>query len=307
MQPLTQIMRHRRTVCSALRSDFRRHRLTFLPERTGRDGFSSARKIAVLRCYSSKVESSEHRRGALLQRPGRAILNYSTALRISPRRPCPSSNAVTRVSTPILWGRGLIESRFYPQFLKRLKSIFSTTTPGWYTYRPLRDNNTFRILEVRGSPDERFKVICCLVEVDWESHPPYSAISYTWEGQSPTHEIEVDGKPLMVTENCNAALRRFRSADADNVTRLWIDSVCIDQSEGAVQERNCQVAMMDRIYSEAATVLVSLHHSRMFENPRHRYVAQWIRDFAEIATIESESNRMGRYNDLIKVMDRFGA
>ena len=144
-----------------------------------------------------------------------------------------------------------------------------------YSYRPLRSGNAFRTLEVDGAPDESSKVICRLIEVDWETYLPYHAISYTWEGQSPTREMEVDGKLLMVTENCNAALRRFRPVDVNETAMLWIDSVCIDQSEDALEERNRQVAMMDRIYGEATTVLVSLYHSRMFDNPRHRYAALW--------------------------------
>jgi hypothetical protein len=175
-----------------------------------------------------------------------------------------------------------------------------------YTYRPLHSDNAFRVLEVDGAPDDKSKVICRLIEVDWDSHPPYSAISYTWEGQSPTREIEVDSKPLMVTENCEAALRRFRPVEVDKAAVLWIDSVCIDQSEDALEERSRQVARMYRMYGEADSVLVSLYHSRIFENPTHRYVAQFMRDFAEIANIESGSDKLRRYNDLVEYIDRSG-
>jgi hypothetical protein len=37
---------------------------------------------------------------------------------------------------------------------------------------------------------------------------------------------------------------------------LWVDSICIDQS--SVEERNIQVALMDRIYSRADKVLIWL-------------------------------------------------
>ncbi len=61
----------------------------------------------------------------------------------------------------------------------------------------------------------------------------------------PSCEIGCNGDSLLVTTNCEAALRELR--DSTETTKLWIDSICIDQSRDAVEERNIQVALMGEI------------------------------------------------------------
>lgn len=105
--------------------------------------------------------------------------------------------------------------------------------------------------------------------------PKYYALSYVWGNPNVTKAIEVahhvdeghDSKHLFggepkhirfhqfhVTTNLEAALRRLRSSTTYRI--VWIDSICIDQSNR--QERESQVQMMDRIFSSAAKVLVWL-------------------------------------------------
>lgn len=89
------------------------------------------------------------------------------------------------------------------------------------------------------------------------SHPKYSyeALSYVWGKSSGKCTITLDGKKgVPVTDNLYAALRRLRRPDRRRV--LWVDAVCIDQKN--VVERNWQVQMMGRIYSNAARVVVWL-------------------------------------------------
>lgn len=57
---------------------------------------------------------------------------------------------------------------------------------------------------------------------------------------------------MPITNNCEVALRRFR--DSEEPRYLWIDSICIDQSDPI--ERASQVELMGRIYRHARKVLI---------------------------------------------------
>jgi hypothetical protein len=75
----------------------------------------------------------------------------------------------------------------------------------------------------------------------------------------PICEIGCNSDSLLVTPNCEAALRELR--DRSEMTKLWIDSICIDQSRDAVEECNAQVALMGEIYKCARRVVVWLGKS----------------------------------------------
>jgi hypothetical protein len=126
----------------------------------------------------------------------------------------------------------------------------------------------------------------------------------------PSCEIECNGDSLLVTANCEAALRELR--DPSETTKLWIDSICVDQSRKAVKERNTQVALMGEIYKCAKRVVVwlgksdirirlaldlvmeiaSLTESCTMENRRHRQ--RRLREKAEeISNSESINFRLG--------------
>src|SRR5688572_15639196 len=81
--------------------------------------------------------------------------------------------------------------------------------------------------------------------------PPYEALSYAWElheGSStilcshrtpvPTYSTD-GGLPLLITRNCEAALRQLRFVDRQRV--LWVDAICIDQTSG--EDKEAQVPL----------------------------------------------------------------
>jgi hypothetical protein len=82
----------------------------------------------------------------------------------------------------------------------------------------------------------------------------YTALSYTWGDAPADCIIELNGQPFHVRRNLWDFLDRARKADF--VWYLWIDALCIDQS--TVRERNHQVALMGKMYSQAREVLVWL-------------------------------------------------
>lgn len=77
----------------------------------------------------------------------------------------------------------------------------------------------------------------------------------TEEGDSARSvSIECDGALVLVTKNCESALRRLREVDAWRI--LWIDAICINQDD--LKERAQQVVQMRDIYSRANEVLICL-------------------------------------------------
>ncbi|KAK5173108.1 uncharacterized protein LTR77_003230 [Saxophila tyrrhenica] len=162
-----------------------------------------------------------------------------------------------------------------------------------YVYEPLRHEDSIRLVEVAGNADTAAPLSCRLVEARLSDEPRYSAISYTWEDQTPDQEIHVDGRVLLITKNCEAALRRFRPALEHEKAVLWIDQVCVSQSDAAVEERNHQVGIMGKTYAAAEIVLTWLHHSRLRIERYEEclYAATWLAGYAELAHIQDCEER----------------
>ncbi|KAK1960047.1 heterokaryon incompatibility protein [Colletotrichum sublineola] len=89
----------------------------------------------------------------------------------------------------------------------------------------------------------------------------YEAVSYTWAGESGD---STRCRPMFIgpfwdivpiTRNCENALRSIRISGGPS-RKIWIDSLCIHQDDE--KERSAQVALMPRIYANAAGVLVYL-------------------------------------------------
>lgn len=90
--------------------------------------------------------------------------------------------------------------------------------------------------------------------VSLEAAPPYEALSYTWGKDAPSNYIWIQGHPLPIQPNLEGALHALRPTTG--VRRLWIDALCIDQSN--TQERSRQVLYMRLVYQHCAGVVVWL-------------------------------------------------
>ncbi|KAH7161049.1 heterokaryon incompatibility protein-domain-containing protein [Dactylonectria macrodidyma] len=108
-------------------------------------------------------------------------------------------------------------------------------------YRALPDGY-IRLLFLQPSANRDAKVECHLSPAIIDERP-YEALSYVWGQEDPTHGILVDGEQM-----------RLRLTDQPRT--LWIDSICINQSD--IAERNHQVRQMGAIYSSATQVVVWL-------------------------------------------------
>jgi Heterokaryon incompatibility protein (HET) len=63
-------------------------------------------------------------------------------------------------------------------------------------------------------------------------------------------DLEAHGAQWPVTANLEVALRHLRHKSVERI--LWIDAICIDQSN--IEERNQQVPLMKAIYSNTEAV-----------------------------------------------------
>jgi hypothetical protein len=93
-----------------------------------------------------------------------------------------------------------------------------------------------------------------ITHVSLNSKPAYEALSYAWGNCTKSVTLHSDDAALHATENLCIALEHLRYSDRPRT--LWVDAICIDQSNGP--ERNLQVQMMRSIYAAASEVLIWL-------------------------------------------------
>jgi hypothetical protein len=96
----------------------------------------------------------------------------------------------------------------------------------------------------------------CSMQIIDLNHPPFAfeALSYVWgKAKSPEHLFCDDGH-LEITVNLDKALRHLRLSSMSR--RLWVDAICIDQTDLA--ERARQVQYMRLVYKRASRVIVWL-------------------------------------------------
>ncbi|KAK5661306.1 hypothetical protein OQA88_11201 [Cercophora sp. LCS_1] len=132
---------------------------------------------------------------------------------------------------------------------------FDDSSTATYHFQPLPDpKKSFRLLELVPAPHPEDPLRATLTTYPSRASVEYAALSYTWAGVATDGELDlVDGK-MAITGNLALALRALRKRDS--VLRVWVDAVCINQSDNA--EKSAQVAQMGDIYREADVVLAWL-------------------------------------------------
>lgn len=148
-----------------------------------------------------------------------------------------------------------------------------------FLHSPLSEpSRCIRILRLPpGPPDKRvhFGEQCYLSysmhHCSRDTVPAYITLSYAWADMAAEMEstafpyslrpatnysIAVDGKPMQVTANLHAFLHEASKLSELRSQYLWIDQLCIDQSN--IIERNAQVAMMGSIYAKAYRTIIWL-------------------------------------------------
>jgi hypothetical protein len=146
-----------------------------------------------------------------------------------------------------------------------------------YKYAPLSPDDqsglfAIRLLHLLPETDRDSSLRCQLIEAhipgyrkrksttsQGARHVQYQALSYTWGEPVFTETLHVlngaeTAGDINITENLHSALQNLR--EPDKILVLWVDAVCIDQSN--IPERNSQVSNIPQTYSEASAVLIWL-------------------------------------------------
>lgn len=130
--------------------------------------------------------------------------------------------------------------------------------PETYKYRPLSGLRCIRVLELAPALRKDTPFRGRLFEVDLPLDCPaplsYDALSYVWGYTKGDIPIICEGRVILITKNCDAALRQLRSKACK--IRIWIDAICINQEN--FLERNDQVRLMEEIYRNAEHVRIWL-------------------------------------------------
>lgn len=161
-----------------------------------------------------------------------------------------------------------------------LRELADTLPPGWSTYETLEDDIYFYYEEDEGKnwraswshPEFGFDPSLYQRQEHTQGikRPIYEALSYTWWSEKEPELAYIQDQQqrvssqyiLQIGGNLACALRHLRQRD--KCRTLWIDAICIDQSN--IREREEQVARMAQIYKSAHRVVVWLGDSNEEHN-----------------------------------------
>lgn len=151
-----------------------------------------------------------------------------------------------------------------------LEQVEARIPEGWKVYETLERRYLFDHLWDNDDgdttwvhPDPEIDPKGYQVDVPTGQDPPlepyFEALSYAWGTDEPSDFLHIGSKganheSMPIRPNLAAALYQLRRRD--NIRILWVDAVCIDQSNE--EERNHQVALMTEIYRSTTKVLVWL-------------------------------------------------
>lgn len=140
-------------------------------------------------------------------------------------------------------------------------------TPPLFDYQCLAQSH-IRLL--RFNSDVSGNLQCTISTHPLLAAPPYSALSYTWGTETPMNRLDILDSAghrthLPITPNIASALQSFYvQKSAGDLPYLWIDSICIDQSN--TTEKSQQVSLMGSIYSTAVRVIIWLGQAENFSD-----------------------------------------
>jgi hypothetical protein len=148
-----------------------------------------------------------------------------------------------------------------------------------YSYTPLPDNRTIRVLTLYGgNPEDPLKGQLEPVPVD--AAGDYEPLSYVWGDDTLTHKIFLPTARLRLTASLYHALRRLRPRSGSR--RVWADQVCIDQRNEEERSQHVQVwlGLDEQGWAKEAFAFVR-RLARLLSNNKKDAAFNTINDLAE--------------------------
>lgn len=166
-----------------------------------------------------------------------------------------------------------------------------------------------RLLSLKPNINEQSEIICSLHRLRLESCAGrYVALSYVWGDPSDEEVVTVNGLAISVTKNLASALHAIRKILNNMPCPLWVDAICIQQSN--IPERDQQVQMMRQIYERAFYVVAyigpeaddSSYAFKLFARMatattnmpiEAQLTPGWLKDFPELCTPDTVEDLVG--------------
>ena len=123
-----------------------------------------------------------------------------------------------------------------------------------YQYTTLVQASSIRLLELEPAVSLQAEIRGSLIDSALSGSTEYEALSYVWGTDDSPSILHLHGQCLKITDSLASALRGFRLANVSRI--LWVDAVCIDQTDAI--EKAQQVAQMAMIYKNATKVVAWL-------------------------------------------------
>jgi hypothetical protein len=129
-----------------------------------------------------------------------------------------------------------------------------------YKYQPLDSTSgDIRLIQLHCADDNYGLVHCNINHFSHGRIPPYDCLSYTWGDQTKTKPIHLNGNIFYITQNLHDALLQLQDRDSLAIwqnTWLWIDAICINQTDE--EEKSSQVQQMKSIFVNSQQVILWL-------------------------------------------------
>ena len=132
-----------------------------------------------------------------------------------------------------------------------------------YNHLPIWTTRFLRYKGCRTAENEEILCFEIITQSLEEKFSKYFALSYTWGHavqedfvDNFSHVIDCNDRRVPIGVNLNDALQHLFVDSSFSPQLLWIDAICIDQSN--LEERGQQVQMMSQIFGRASQVIVWL-------------------------------------------------
>ena len=184
-------------------------------------------------------------------------------------------------------------------YLSSKRDMADCTDQG-FRYTPLQGVDEIRLLRIESRTEtRRHGTLTAAIHHVLLSDPPlYTAVSWMWGPRKDLVNLEINGRVLLIQSNLG---RIIQDLQEDHQARyLWIDAICIDQQ--SVNERNHQVKLMGRIYSNANYVVACLMAEHSNDRKKlaktaaqvHRTFERCLKE-GSIASMSASSRRSPEY------------
>ncbi|KAF2466544.1 HET-domain-containing protein [Lindgomyces ingoldianus] len=175
-----------------------------------------------------------------------------------------------------------------------------------FRYQDLRlepKSFSIRLLKLHPAGVQGADIVIELVTTD-SDNPSYDALSWCWGKGGPTRPVRARSEGgdhcLRISTNLESALRHLRLPDRYRI--LWIDAICIDQSNS--MEKNRQVPMMSDIYGKAQRVCVWLGDSDDSSVKAINFVKDHVLDLHDFDNICQDDKYAEGWIALVQFMER---